>query len=336
MKNIVTDNTINPTTVVTKDKAKVVSYQSHQPVHVDLQNFRLLQRALAVVSKSYRCDLIAAYIATVIKKRVSSNAFIPYDFLESQNEASDRNTLRIENITKNHIAILSDCSKLPKKYMRPDNLSMVYTQGQDRVKETFLCNKGVAVVDASMYGKHAFKINTEVTFVIGKNDAEEVVSRVTTLLNRTAALCSENLVYRFTNTQEPGMTQVCFVSTLRFPDYANSWRPYLAYPVQGMTKEIMDLIEAFGKDHYCMRGDIHKRFYRCKGYFNIELTSPFETLVISSQQAYYGYAQDYGDVINECSLMAIYETMGKDIKLGPGFNLKIHKNNRVIHWVIIS
>lgn len=337
MKNISSENVVNSTTVVTTDEAMQVSYNIHAPERLDLSSYSLPSRFIATFNKNHRCSLYAALIASKIKEKVSLNTYIPYkDLGDVVHRGAKRPTLSIDKITTNHIAILSDCSSLPKKYIRPDKLSMIYVDGKERVKETFICNKGIAVVEASMYGKYAFKIDTEISYLLKKSDSEKIISKVASLLSMTSRLNSEHLVCSVMSTEDPGIVAAKFTATVRFPDYINSWRPFLAYHVPGINKEVMDTVESFGKDHYCMRGDIQKSFYRCHGYFNIELNNSFETLIISSAQAYYSFASDYNDV-KDCSKMtAIYNSVRKNQILVPGFKMRIKENDKYITWLIIS
>jgi hypothetical protein len=337
MKNISSENVVNSTTVVTTDEAMQVKYKIPSAEKLSLSKYSLVSKVIASFNKDYRCGMYAALIASNIKEKVSLNTYIPYEDLgESIKKDTNRPTLSIDKITKNHIAILSDCSTLPKKFLRPDKLSMIYVEGKERVKETFICNKGIAVVEASMYGKYAFKIDTEISYLLKKSDSEKIISKVASVLSMTSRLNSEHLVCSITGTEDASLVLAKFTATVRFPDYVNSWRPFLAYHVPGINKEVMDTIESFGKEHYCMRGDIQKSFYRSNGYFNIELNSPFETLIISSAQAYYSYGSDYTDVRDSSKMTEIYNSVRKNQTLVPGFKMRIKENGRYTTWLIIS
>ncbi len=337
MKNISSENVVNSTTVVTTDEAIQVKYSILKAEDLSLAKYSLYKRFLALLNKNYRCGLYAALIASNIKKKVSLNTYIPYHI---QSEEVQRDTgrpiLSIDKITKNHIAILSDCSTLPKKYIRPDNLSIIYVEGKERVKETFICNKGIAVVEASMYGKYAFKIDTDICHILKKSDSELIISKVSNILGMNNSMAGGQLVCSTMPCEDDTYVFAKFTSSIRFPDYINSWRPYLAYYVPGINKEVMHTIESFGQDNFCMRGYIQKDFYRCHGYFNIELTNPYETLIISSTKAYYEFSSDYSDVLSRSELTDLYKSLKSTQTLVPGFRIRVKKNNRYITWIIIS
>ena len=263
-ENISSENVVNSTTVVTTDEATQVSYKIHAPQRLDLTTYSLPSKFIATFNKNHRCSLYAALIASNIKEKVSLNTYIPYlgDVVQRDTKIP---ILSIDKITKNHIAILTDCKDLPRKYVRPDMLSMLYVEGKDRVKETFLCNQGIAVVEAPMYSRYAFKIDTEISYVLKKSDSELIISKVSSILGMTDAMSGGHLVCSVEPSDDGAYVVAKFTSCVRFPDYINSWRPYLAYHVPGMDKEVMDTIKSFGRDNFCMRGDIQKHFYRSHG-----------------------------------------------------------------------
>lgn len=326
MKNMSTQNVANSTTVVTNDNAIQVNYVIQNNGNLSLKDHSLLDRVFALFSKDYRCGLYGAFIAANIKEKVSLNTYIPYHELGYIDKSTNKSPrLSLDEITKNHIAILTDCKDLPRKYVRPDMLSMLYVEGKDRVKETFLCNQGIAVVEAPMYSKYAFKIDTEISYLLKKSDSELIISKVSSILGMTDVMSGGHLVCSVVPSDEDTYVVAKFTSCVRFPDYINSWRPYLAYHVPGIDKEVMYTIESFGRDNFCMRGDIQKHFYRCHGYFNIELNSPYETLIISSAKAYYGFNTDYNDVLSKSHLTELYRSLLNNQSLVPGFKIRVKK-----------
>ena len=115
MKNMSTQNVANSTTVVTNDNAIQVNYVIQNNDNLSLKDHSLLDRVFALFSKDYRCGLYGAFIAANIKEKVSLNTYIPYHelgYIDKSTSKSPR--LSLDEITKNHIAILTDCKDLPK------------------------------------------------------------------------------------------------------------------------------------------------------------------------------------------------------------------------------